>query len=275
MSAPTTMRSPNRELDTCPRRAALITGSTSGIGLAIASACASAGYDVMLHGLGDRSAVEGLRARLEREHSVRVAHSGADLSREDEIAHMIDTARAELGRIDLLVNNAGLFQVEIIEQTSPEDWSRTLAVNLTAAFHTIRAVLPEMKARGCGRIVNVASALGLVGQVACAAYAASKHGVIGLTRCVALEAADHGVTVNAICPGYVRTPLVESEISAMASARGVSLKAAAAEIIAAAHPTGRFVLPSEIGALVVFLASASACSITGAALPVDGGWTAR
>jgi 3-hydroxybutyrate dehydrogenase len=254
---------------------ALITGSTGGIGAGIAEACAAAGYNVMLHGFGDAPSIEAMRRRLEEEHAVNVVYSGADLTRPEEITEMLRQAEHVFGRIDLLVNNAGTFQVEATEGTTIEQWNRTMAVNSTAAFYMVRAVLPGMRARGFGRILNIASALGLVGQVACSAYAASKHAVIGLTRCVALETAEHGITVNAICPGYVRTPLVEREIRATAATRGISEDIAAAEIVAAAHPTRRFITPAQIGALVVFLASEHAASITGAAIPIDGGWTAR
>lgn len=260
---------------TTRRRSALITGSTSGIGLGIASACANAGYDVMLNGFGDRAAIEEARKRIEDEADVTVAYSSADLSRERDVVRLLHETQAAFGGVDLLVNNAGLFQVEVTEAIGSEDWQRMLNVNLTAAFLTIRTALPGMKSRGFGRIVNIASALALVGQFACSAYAASKHGLLGLTRCVALETAEHGITVNAICPGYVRTPLVEAEIKAMAASRGISDYDAAAEIVAAAHPTKRFVTAAEIGALVVYLASAHAASITGAALTLDGGWTAR
>lgn len=257
------------------RRTALITGSTSGIGLGIAVACAQAGYDVMLNGLGDKAAIEATRTRIERETAARVAYKSADLSRERDVVRLLEETQAEFGGVDLLVNNAGLFKVEITEAIGADDWNRMLTVNLTAAFLTIRSALPGMKARGFGRIVNIASALAIVGQFACSAYAASKHGLLGLTRCVALETAEHGITVNAICPGYVRTPLVEAEIEAMAATRGISSEEAAGEIVAAAHPTKRFVTPAEIGALVVYLASENAASITGAALTLDAGWTAR
>lgn len=265
----------DRRRRTGSRRTAVITGSTSGIGLGIAVACAGAGYDVMLHGIDAPSAMSELMDRLQSDHHVGISYLAADLSRADQIDSFIAAAHRELGSIDVLVNNAGLFHVERIEATSNIDWDRMMAVNLTAVFKTTRAVVPEMRRRNHGRIINIASSLALVGQIACSAYAASKHGVIGLTKCVALETAEHGITVNALCPGYVRTPLVESEIKSMAAARGIDDDTAAAEIVAAVHPTARFVAPEEIGQLVVYLASEYAASITGAALSMDGGWIAK
>lgn len=257
------------------RRSALVTGSTRGMGLGIATACAEAGFDLMIHGLCCREEIETVRRRLEERYGVQVVGSGADLTHHSEVVAMMTTADICFGGLDVLVNNAELFDVESIEETMPGQWSRMLAANLTAAFHTIRAAVPRMRSRGFGRIINVASALALVGQFACSAYAASKHGILGLTKCVALETAEQGITVNAICPGFVRSPFVESEIRAMAASRGISEDEATAVIVSSAHPTKRFVTATEIGALVVFLASDAAASITGAALPIDGGWTAR
>jgi 3-hydroxybutyrate dehydrogenase len=256
-------------------RSVIVTGSTSGIGLGIARAFAEAGADILLNGFGDPAVIERQRADLARAHDVRVAYSSADLSKPADITAMVAQCSETFGQVDVLVNNAGVFHVAATDSMPPQKWDATLAINLTAAFHAIRAALPGMKARGWGRIINVASALGLVGAPNAAAYAASKHGIVGLTRSVALEVAEDGITANAICPGYVLTPLIERESRETAMARGTSETAVRGEFLAQSMPTRRFVETSELGALAVFLASAAARSITGAALPVDGGWTAR
>ena len=255
-------------------RSAIVTGSPSGIGLAIARSLARAGCNVMLNGFGDADEIETMRARLEREHGIRALYSAADMTRPGQIAAMVEEA-AEFGGIDILVNNAGVQHVAPIDEFPPEKWNLILAVNLSSAFHTTRAVLPAMRARGWGRIINIASAHALVASPFKSAYVAAKHGLLGLTKVIALEAAEGGVTCNAICPGYVRTPLVEGQIADQAKAHGVSAEEVVRDVILASQPNKQFVTPEELGTLVVFLASDAAASITGAALPVDGGWTAQ
>lgn len=256
-------------------KVAVVTGSTSGIGLGIAEALAGAGMRIMLNGLGERDAIEQTRAGLEERHRVRVAYSAADMSRPRDIVTMIDAARSQLGTVDVLVNNAGIQHVEAIETFPPERWDQIIAINLSAAFHAIRAVVPDMKARRWGRIINVASAHALVASPFKSAYVAAKHGLLGLTRTVALETAEHGITVNAICPGYVLTPLVEKQIPETARARGLSEDQVVRDVLLHAQPTRKFVTTGELGALAAFLCTPGAGSITGAALPVEGGWTAQ
>lgn len=256
-------------------KAAIVTGSTSGIGLGIARAFAQAGMNVMLNGFGDRADVERTRLALESGYGVKAVYSAADMSKSADIVHMVEEAEGAFGQIDVLVNNAGIYHVASIEATPLAKWDAQISINLSSAFHAIRAVLPGMKARSWGRIINVASALGLVGAPNSSAYAASKHGTVGLTRAVALEVAAHGIAVNAICPGYVRTALVEKEIRDTAKARGISEAQVASDYLSQVQPTKRFVATDEIGALAVFLCTDMAASITGAAIPIDGGWTAR
>jgi 3-hydroxybutyrate dehydrogenase len=256
-------------------RVAVVTGSTSGIGLGIARALAAAGADVVLNGLGEPEEVEATRAAIEAEFGVRVRYDGGNLMDPREAASLIEQAAASLGRVDILVNNAGIQHVSPIEDFPAEKWDAILALNLSAAFHTIRAAFAGMKAQGYGRIINVASAHALVASPFKSAYVAAKHGVLGLTKVVALEGAEHNVTCNAICPGYVWTPLVENQIGATAEARGISREAVIRDVLLAAQPTRRFAEVDEIGALAVFLAGPAAKSITGTALPVDGGWTAH
>lgn len=256
-------------------KSALVTGSTSGIGLAIATALATAGYNLVINGFGDPADIEAKRADLARTHGVQVRYSGADMAKPEQIAGMIKDAADALGGIDVLVNNAGIQFVAPIDEFPPEKWDAVIAIGLSSAFHTTRAVLPAMKARGWGRIVNIASAHGLVASPYKSAYVAAKHGMVGLTKVTALEVAEAGITCNAICPGYVQTPLVEGQIAATAKARGMSEEAVVRDVMLAAQPTRRFVQPEQIGALVVYLASDAAASITGTALPVDGGWTAQ
>ena len=256
-------------------RTAVVTGSTSGIGLGIARSFAGAGMNIVLNGLGPREEVEATRANLARSFGVEVVHSPADMAKPDDIATMIADARRTFGSVDVLVNNAGVQHVEAIETFPPAKWDAIIAINLTAAFHAIRAVVPDMKARRWGRIINVASAHGLVASPFKSAYVAAKHGIVGLTKTVALETAGHGITANAICPGYVLTPLVERQIPETAKARGISEREVVEEVLLASQPTREFVTVEQIGGLALFLATGAAASITGAALPVDGGWTAH
>jgi len=252
-------------------KTALVTGSTSGIGQAIAEALAANGADVWLNGFGDAKEIEALRAAMAERHGVTVRYHGADMSKPDQIAAMI----AEAGTLDVLVNNAGIQHVAPIEKFPPERWDAVLAINLSSVFHTIRCALPAMRAKGWGRIVNIASAHGLVASVDKVAYVASKHGVVGLTKVVALETAGSGITCNAICPGWVLTPLVKAQIDTRAEKDGIAWDQAKADILSEKQPSGEFVAPEQIGALACFLCSDAAAQITGAPLSIDGGWLAR
>jgi 3-hydroxybutyrate dehydrogenase len=254
---------------------AIVTGSTSGIGLGIAQAFAEAGMNVILNGFGEAGEIEGIRAGIEKDHGVRVLYSGADMTKPDDIAAMVADAEGALGGVDILVNNAGIQHVASVEDFPVDRWDAIIAVNLSAAFHAIRAVVPAMKARGWGRIINLASAHGLVASPFKSAYVAAKHGMVGLTKSIALEVAENAITVNAICPAYVWTPLVERQIPDTARTRGITEADVVEKVLLAAQPTKKFVQVEEIGALAVFLCSDAAVSITGAALIVDGGWTAQ
>ncbi|CEJ12395.1 D-beta-hydroxybutyrate dehydrogenase [bacterium YEK0313] len=256
-------------------KTAIVTGSTSGIGLGIATALAAAGARLLINGLGDPAAVEAERARLAADHGVEVAYSGADMSKPEEIAGMIALAEERFGGVDILVNNAGIQHVAPIEEFPVVKWDAIIAINLTSAFHTTRLAVPAMKRKGWGRVINIASAHALVASPFKSAYVAAKHGIAGLTKTVALEVAEHGITVNAICPGYVMTPLVEKQIPEQAAARGISEDAVVRDVLLAAQSTKRFVEVSELAALAAFLCSPASGSITGAILPVDGGWTAH
>ena len=256
-------------------KTAIVTGSTSGIGLGIAQALAAAGSNIVINGFGDAGAIEDTRTKLSREHNVSVAYHGADISKPDDIADMIQAAEKEFGAVDILVNNAGIQHVAPVEEFPIDKWNAILAINLSGAFHAIRLAVPTMKRKKWGRIINIASAHALVASPFKSAYVAAKHGVLGLTKTVALELAEHGITANAICPGYVMTPLVRKQIPEQATARGISEDAVVRDVLLAAQPTKRFVEVSEVAALAAFLASDEAASITGTALPVDGGWTAH
>ena len=256
-------------------RVAVVTGSTSGIGLGVARALAEAGADVVLNGFGDSEAIEATRLALEHEYGVRILYNGANLMDPSAAAGLVEESARLLGQVDILVNNAGIQFVSPIEDFPAEKWDAIIALNLSAAFHTTKAAFAAMKAQGFGRIINVASAHALVASPYKSAYVAAKHGVLGLTKVVALEGAEHGITCNAICPGYVWTPLVENQIGATAEARGISREAVIRDVLLAAQPTKRFAEVEEIGALAVFLSGEAAKSITGIALPVDGGWTAH
>ena len=254
---------------------AIVTGSTSGIGLGIARALAQRGANVVLNGFGDVSEIEIVRASLAMEHAVEVTYDAADMSKPEAIGRMIEGAAAHFGRVDVLVNNAGIQHVAPIEEFPLAKWDAILAINLSAAFHTTRAVLAGMKARRWGRIVNVASAHALVASPYKSAYVAAKHGVLGLTKVTALEGAEHGITCNAICPGYVWTPLVEKQIDDQARSHGIAREQVIRDVLLVNQPTKKFATVEEIGALTAFLCTDAAASITGTALPVDGGWTAH
>lgn len=254
---------------------AIVTGSTSGIGLGIATALARQGMNLMLNGFGDPRAIEQIRAELADTYGVQVLYSDADMSKPAAIEAMVAQAQAELGQIDVLVNNAGIQHVSPVEDFPPEKWDAILAINLSSAFHTTRLLLPGMKARGWGRIINLASAHGLVASPYKSAYVAAKHGIIGLTKSVALEAAEAGVTVNSICPGYVLTPLVEKQIPDTAKARGITEEEVKRDVLLKAQPTKKFVTVEQLGETVLFLCSDAAASMTGSSLSMDGGWTAQ
>ena len=256
-------------------QSALVTGSTSGIGLGIATALAEAGANVMLNGFGDAAQIERIRTDLAKSTGVQVLHSGADMSKPDQIAAMVQEAEARFGRLDVLVNNAGIQYVAAVDEFPDAKWEQILAINLSSNFYAIKSALPGMKARNAGRIINIASAHGLVASPFKAAYVAAKHGVVGLTKTVALEVAETRITCNAVCPGYVKTPLVEGQIADQAKAHNMSQEQVVREVILASQPNKRFVEVKELGDLVVFLCSNAAASITGIALPVEGGWTAR
>ena len=256
-------------------RVSVVTGSTSGIGLGIARALAGAGSAVVLNGFGKPEAVAQAQAHIRSDFDVEVSYSSADMSQPSSIQEMIDNTIATFGRLDILVNNAGIQYVAPLQSFPPEKWDAILAINLSSAFHTSRLALPSMLASKWGRIINIASAHGLVGSPFKAAYVAAKHGIIGLTKVVALETAEHGITCNAICPGYVYTPLVEAQIDDQAKAHSIPREQVIREVLLAQQPNKRFATVEELGALTVFLASDAAASITGTALPVDGGWTAH
>jgi len=256
-------------------KSALITGSTSGIGLATARAFAQAGCNVTLNGFGDAGEIEKLRAGLATEFGVKARYSGADMSKPAEIAAMIAAAEKEFGALDILVNNAGIQHVANVEDFPVDKWDAVIAVNLSSSFHTIRAALPGMKKRQWGRIVNIASAHGLVASGQKAAYVAAKHGLVGLTKVVAIETANDGITCNAICPGWVLTPLVQKQIDARAKAAGQPVREAEIALLSEKQPMHQFTKPENIGALAVFLASDAAASITGSSYSIDGGWTAQ
>ena len=256
-------------------KTALVTGSTSGIGLGIATALAAKGANIVLNGFGDAAEIDKLRAKLAAEHGVKVRYDGADLSQQDAIESMMGNAIEAFGAVDILINNAGIQFVAPIDEFPVAKWNAIIALNLTASFHTIRLALPKMKARNWGRIINIASAHALVASPYKSAYVAAKHGIAGLTKTVALEVATQGITMNAICPGYVWTPLVEKQIPDTAKARGLTEDQVINDVLLHAQPTKQFVQVSEVAALTAFLASDEAASITGAIIPIDGGWTAQ
>jgi 3-hydroxybutyrate dehydrogenase len=256
-------------------KTALITGSTSGIGLGIAHTLAAEGCAIMLNGFGDAAAIEQLKRDLAHRHEVKVGYHPADMSKPEQIRQMIAETAGGLGPVDILVNNAGIQHVAPIEQFPEEKWDAIIAINLSAAFHTTKATLPTMRNRGWGRIVNIASAHGLVASEDKAAYVAAKHGIVGLTKVTALEAASSGITCNAICPGWVLTPLVERQIAARAGGFKLAIEQAKADLLREKQKLLAFTTPEQIGAMIVFLCSESAATMTGTALPMDGGWVAQ
>ena len=256
-------------------KVAIVTGSTSGIGLGIAETLAEQGATLVLNGIGDPVAIEQTRETLATLHGVEAHYSPADLSKPERICEMVAFARDVAGPIDILVNNAGIQHVAPIGEFPTDKWDAILAVNLSSAFHAIKAVLPQMAERGYGRIINIASAHGLVASPFKSAYVAAKHGVIGLTKTVALEAARTGVTCNAICPGYVWTPLVEKQIDDQARAHNMTPEKVITDVLLTSQPNRKFASVEEIGALTAFLCGEGGASITGASLTVDGGWTAQ
>jgi 3-hydroxybutyrate dehydrogenase len=272
IATPARMIEATRPLD---GKVALVTGSTSGIGLGIARALAAQGAAIVLNGFGKPDEIAATTAKLAAEAGVRALYSGADMSKAASIEEMIATTLDAFGRLDILVNNAGIQHVAPIQEFPVAKWDAIIAINMSSAFHTTRLALPSMVANKWGRIVNIASAHGLVASPFKSAYVTAKHGIVGLTKTVALETAEQGITCNAICPGYVYTPLVEAQIDGQAKAHGIPREQVIRDVLLAQQPNKKFATVEEIGALTVFLASEAAASITGIALPVDGGWTAH
>jgi 3-hydroxybutyrate dehydrogenase len=256
-------------------KTAIVTGSTCGIGLGIARAVAQAGADVMLNGFGEASAIEAVRTQIAKDFGVRAGFSAGDIAKPAEVARMVEVATRDFGRVDVLVNNAGIQYTAPIEAFPLDRWDAIIAINLSSNFHAIRAALPQMRERNWGRIINIASTHGLVASVDKVAYVAAKHGVVGLTKVVALETARTAITCNAICPGWVLAPLVEAQIKGRASRERISIEEAKLDLLSEKQPSQEFATPEQIGALTIFLCSEAAAQIRGVALPVDGGWTAQ
>jgi 3-hydroxybutyrate dehydrogenase len=275
MATTTTAQTAAASVRALAGKSAIVTGSTSGIGLGIAQSLAQAGADIVLNGFGDAKDIEKIRAELAGENNVKVVYDGADMSKPDAIAAMVANAAKAFGKVDIVVNNAGIQFVAPIDEFPVAKWDAILAINLSSAFHSTRAVLPGMKSRKWGRIINIASAHGLVASPFKSAYVAAKHGMLGLTKTTALEVAEMGITCNAICPGYVWTPLVESQLDGQAKAHNMTKEQVIHDVLLAQQPNKRFATVEEMGALAAFLCSDAAASITGTALPVDGGWTAH
>ncbi len=256
-------------------KVAVVTGSTSGIGLGIANALAAEGVSIMLNGFGDKAAIDKLKRDLAAKYDVKTAYSAADMSKPAEIREMIAAAASQLGSVDILVNNAGIQHVAPVESFPEEKWDAIIAINLSAAFHATKAALPLMKQRKWGRIINIASTHGLVASAEKAAYVAAKHGIVGFTKVVAIETANLGITCNAICPGWVLTPLVQKQIEARAKETGRSVEDEKVELVREKQPMLRYTTPEHLGALAVFLCRDAAETMTGEALPMDGGWLAQ
>jgi len=254
---------------------AIVTGSSSGIGLGIAKCFADSGMNVLMNGIEAPGEVEGERSAIESEYGVKALYRQADMSRPGEIRELVELGESSFGQVDVLVNNAGIQYVAPIEEFPEDKWDAIIAINMSSAFHTIKAALPGMKRQGWGRIINIASAHGLVASPYKSAYVAAKHGVVGITKTVALEAAEHGVTVNAICPGYVWTPLVAQQVPDTAKARGISEQEVIDNVMLRAQPTRKFVTIEEVAELARFLCSDAAGNITGTTHSIDGGWTAQ
>jgi len=255
-------------------RGVIVTGSTSGIGLGIARGFASANANVVMNGFGEAAEIEASRHELDSLGSGTAVYDGADMSKPDDIVRMVHDAEERFGRVDIVVNNAGIQTVAAVEEFPAERWDLIVAINMSSAFHTVRAALPGMKARGWGRIINISSAHGLVASPFKSAYVTAKHGITGFTKTVALETAEDGITVNAICPGYVLTPLVEKQIPDTAKARGLTEDEVKRDVLLAAQWTKKFVTVEELAGVALFLCTDAAQNITGASIPVDGGWTA-
>jgi 3-hydroxybutyrate dehydrogenase len=256
-------------------KVALVTGSTSGIGLGIARSLATAGADIMLNGFGDAAQIEALRAEMAATHGVKVGYNGADISKADQIAAMVAETTKSMGSLDILVNNAGIQFTANVEDFPNEKWDQIIAINLSGVFFGMKAAIPGMKAKGWGRIINIASAHGLVASPQKVAYVAAKHGVVGMTKVAAIELANDGVTVNAICPGWVLTPLVEKQLQDRANNEGTTVEKETHAFVTEKQPMAKFSTPEQIGGLAVFLCSDAASTITGAPLSIDGGWVAQ
>jgi 3-hydroxybutyrate dehydrogenase len=256
-------------------KSAIVTGSTSGIGLGIAESLAAQGCNVMLNGFGDKAEIEKLQKDLAAKHKVKVAYSGADMSKPAEIRQMVADCASQFGSVDILVNNAGIQFVAPVEEFPDDKWDAIIAINLSAAFHAVKAAIPHMRKKNWGRVINISSAHGLVGSDGKAAYVAAKHGIIGFTKVVALDHANHGITSNAICPGWVLTPLVQKQIEDKAKQQGISVDQAKENLLKEKQPMYKFSTPEDLGTLCVFLCSDHGQSTTGIAIPMDGGWTAH
>ena len=255
-------------------KTALITGSTSGIGQGIAEIMAKNGYNIVLNGFGDIDTIKALQGQLET-NGIRTSYSDADMSKPEQIRQMVDETITKFGSIDLLVNNAGIQHVDNIENFPDEKWDAVIAINMSSSFHTIKATIPHMQKQGSGRVVNIASAHGLVASAKKAAYVAAKHGIVGLTKVVALENAESNITCNAICPGWVLTPLVQKQIDAIAANENISIKEAEIKLLSEKQPAKKFVQVHQIGNMVKYLCSDDASTITGSSISIDGGWTAK